>query len=128
MRPTVWSSWEAFQQASAARRRDLHDADKAAALRDARAAFDAALVDVLARVPYRTRKVGELRPERDGGQVHLAVTSDVRVEGLRRARGQTLCGEPGGRPASERPVTCTACLRRVDRHVDREQDPPELPL
>lgn len=128
MRPSVWPSWEAFQQAAEARRRDLHDQEKATVLRDARTVFDASLVDVLARVPYRTRKVGDLRPGRDGGHVHLAVTSDVAVDGIRRAAGQTLCGNPGGRPAAERPVTCTACLRLVDRHVNQEQDPPELPL
>lgn len=126
--PSVWPAWEAFRQAAEARRRDLHDAAKAEALREARAAFDAALVDVLALVPYRTRKVGDLRPGRGGGRVHLTPTSAAKVEGTRWREGQTLCGEPAGRAASGRPVTCPACLRLVERHVGREQDAPELPL
>lgn len=128
MRPQVWSAWEAFHAASEARRADVRDPAKAAALTQARAALERALVDALARVPYRTRRVAELRPGRDGGHVHLAVSGDVSVQGWRRAKGQTLCGTPTGRYAGDRPVTCTSCLRLVDRHVDQETDPPELPL
>lgn len=128
VRPRAGPAWEAFHAASEARRRDLHDPAKAAALAEARAALDRALAEVLARVPYRTRRVAELRPGRDGGHVHLAVGGDVTVQGWHRAKGQTLCGTPTGRWAGDRPVTCTACLRLLDRHVDLEADPPELPL
>lgn len=128
MRPTVWKAWEQFQEAGEARGRDLHNPAKAAALIQARSAFEESLVDVLARVSYRTRRVGDLRPGRDGGHVHLATTSDIAVQGFRRSNGQTLCGAAGGRPNQARPITCGACLRVVERHVDLEQDPPELPL
>ncbi|HEX2187696.1 MAG TPA: hypothetical protein VHG51_02300 [Longimicrobiaceae bacterium] len=128
MRPQVRPAWEAFHAASEARRQDVHDPARATALSGARAALDRALVEVLARVPYRTRRVAELRPGRDGGHVHLAVSGDVSIQGWRRAKGQTLCGEPPGRYAGDRPVTCAACLRLLDRHVDQETDPPELPL
>lgn len=128
MRPSVWSAWEQFRDAAEARRKDLHNPAKAAALVAARAALEEKLVDVLARVPYRTRKVGDVRPGRDGGHVHLAVTSDVAIAYFRRGRGQTLCGAAPGRATPERPVTCAACLRTVERHVNLEQDPPRLPL
>lgn len=128
MRPQVWPAWEAFQAASEARRQDVHNPEKAAALVEARAELDRRLAAVLARVPYRTRRVGELRPGRDGGQVHLSANAEVSIQGWRRSKGQTLCGAPPGRYAGERPVTCTACLRLLDRHVDREPDPPELAL
>jgi hypothetical protein len=127
-RPQVWPAWEAFHAASEARRTDLHDPDKAAALAQARAALDVRLAEVLARVPYRARRVGELRPGRDGGHVHLSVNSEIAIQGWHRARNQTLCGAPPGRYAGDRPVTCTACLRLLDRHVDLEPDPPELAL
>ncbi|HEV2123123.1 MAG TPA: hypothetical protein VGW38_10160, partial [Chloroflexota bacterium] len=68
MRPQVWPAWESFQAASRAREQDLHDAEKASALVAARAHLDKALAAVLARVPYRTRKVSELRPGRGGGR------------------------------------------------------------
>ncbi|MBV9774278.1 MAG: hypothetical protein JO040_10035 [Gemmatimonadetes bacterium] len=128
MRPSVWKAWEEFEAAAEARRRDQHNPEAAAALVAARAAFERTLAEVAPRVPYRTRRVGDLRPGRDGGKVHLAPTGTVAIQGFRRARGQTLCGAPGGRYEGERPVTCTACLRLLDRHVDLEQDPPELGL
>jgi|GEM_PF-2752503 len=128
MRPQVWPAWEGFQAASEARRKDLHSPEKAAALTRARSELDRAVVDVLARVPYRTRRVAELRPGRDGGDVHLAVTSDIAIQGWSRGKGQTLCGAPSGRYAGDRALTCTACLRLLDRHVDLEVDPPELAL
>ena len=128
MRPQIWPAWEAFHAAAEERRKHVHDPDKAAALVQARAALDETLAAVLARVPYPTRKVADLRPGRDGGHVHLAANADIKIQGWHRFKGQTLCGEPPGRYAGERPVTCTACLRLLDRHVDREQDPPELPL
>lgn len=124
----MWPAWEAFQDASEARRRDVHDPTKAEALTRTRTALDEALVDVLARVPYRTRRVAELRPGRDGGQVHLSVNGDVSIQGWSRAKGQTLCGTPPGRFAGDRAVSCTVCLRLLDRHVDLEPDPPELAL
>jgi len=128
VRPQAWPAWEAFQQASEARRKDVHDPEKAAALARARTALDEALVDVLARVPYRTRRVAELRPARDGGQVHLAVNGDASIQGWSRAAGQTLCGTPPGRFAGDRAVSCASCLRLLDRHVGLELDPPELAL
>ena len=128
MKPSVWNAWERFRAAGEARNKDLHNPEKAAGLVAARSALEEKLVDVLARVPYRTRKVGDVRPGRDGGHVHLAATSDVTIGDFRRSRGQTLCGAAPGRPSAERPVTCAACLRMVDRHVNLEQDPPELPL
>jgi hypothetical protein len=128
MKPQVWPAWEAFHHASEARRSDVHNAAKAQALVAARAAFDRAMAAIAPRLPYRTRKVGDLRPGRDGGHVHLAVAAEITVQGWHRVRGQTLCGAPPGRPAAERPATCTACLRMLDRHVDLEADPPELGL
>lgn len=128
MRPQVWPAWESFHAASAAWGHDLHDLEKAAALVQARDALEDSLSAVLARVPYRVRKVADLRPRRDGGQVHLAVSSEIAIEDWHRPKGQTLCGAPPGRFAGERPVTCTACLRLLDRHVDREPNPPELAL
>jgi hypothetical protein len=128
MRPQVWSAWESFQAASRARQQDMHDAEKAAALVAARADLDEALAAVLTRVPYRTRKVADLRPGRDGGQVHLALTTEISLQGWQGRKGQTLCGAAPGRYAGERAVSCTTCLRTLDRHVDLEPDPPELPL
>lgn len=128
MRPQVWPAWEAFHAASEARRKDVHDPEKAAALVQARAALDRSLAEVLARVPYRARRVADLHPGRDGGHVHLAVGAEVAVQGWHRHRGQTLCEAPPGRWAGDRPVTCAACLRLLDRHVDLEPDPPQLPL
>jgi hypothetical protein len=128
MRPQVWPAWEAFQSASEARQQNLHNPEKAAALVEARTGLERSLAAVLARVPYRTHRVAELRPGRDGGHVHLSVSAEIAIQGWRRPKGQTLCGAPPGRYAGERPVTCTACLRLVDRHVDREPDPPELAL
>ncbi|HEY0038470.1 MAG TPA: hypothetical protein VGB66_17360, partial [Longimicrobium sp.] len=126
MRPQVHPAHEAFERASAARRRDVHGAAAAAALTEARAVLERTLAEVLARVPYRARRVGDLRPGRDGGHVHLALQHDVAVGEWRRTRGQTICGDPTGRPAPERPVTCATCLRLLDRHVDLEPNPPEL--
>ncbi|HEX2095146.1 MAG TPA: hypothetical protein VHG28_22290 [Longimicrobiaceae bacterium] len=128
MRPQVWPAWEAFHAASEARRSDMHDPDKAAALVAAREELERSLAAVLARVAYRTRRVGDLRPGRDGGHVHLAVGAEVSLQGWHRARGQTLCGAPPGRYSGDRPVTCAACLRLLDRHVDLEPDPPALAL
>lgn len=128
MKPQVGPAREAFERASEARRRDVHGADGAAALTAARAALERALAEVLARVPYRARRVGDLRPGRDGGHVHLAVQHDAALPDWRRVRGQTLCGAPTGRPAPERPVSCAACIRLLDRHVDQEPSPPELGL
>lgn len=128
MRPQVWSAWEAFHTASEAWKHGLHDPGKAAALVHARDALENSLSVVLARVPYRARKVADLRPRRDGGHVHLAVSAEIAIHDWHRARGQTLCGAAPGRYAGDRPVTCTACLRLLDRHVDQEPNPPELPL
>ncbi|MBA2671211.1 MAG: hypothetical protein H0U67_12630 [Gemmatimonadetes bacterium] len=128
MRPQVWPAWESFHAASLARHQDLHDTEKAAALVAARAHLDTALAAVLARVPYRTRKVSELRPGRDGGRVHLALTTEITLQGWQGRKGQTLCGAAPGRYAGDRAVSCTTCLRMLDRHVDLEPDPPELPL
>jgi hypothetical protein len=128
MKPQAGPALEAFERASEARRRDVHSAAGAAALTTARAELDRALAGVLARVPYRARRVGDLRPGRDGGHVHLAVQHDIALGEWRRARGQTLCGDPTGRPATDRPVTCAACVRLLDRHVDLEPNPPELGL
>jgi hypothetical protein len=121
-------AWEAFRASAEARRRDLHSPDRAAALVRAREALDRAVAEALGRVPYRARRVAELRPGRDGGSVHLAVTGDTRLAGWTRRAGQTLCGEVPGRPAADRPVTCAGCLRQVERHRDAEPDPPQLPL
>ncbi len=33
-----------------------------------------------------------------------------------------------GRPAPDRPVSCAACIRLLDRHVEQEPSPPELGL
>lgn len=128
MRPQVLPAWDEFERASAARRKDVHSAALAAALTAARAALERSLDAVLERVPYRTRRVGDLRPGRDGGHVHLALVEDAAIGDWRRVRGQTLCGAAPGRPAGDRPVTCAACLRLLDRHVDAEPNPPELGL
>jgi hypothetical protein len=128
MKPQAGPAFEEFERASAARRKDLHNAALAGALTDARAALERSLAAVLARVHYRTRRVGDLRPGRDGGHVHLAVVDDAAIGDWRRVRGQTLCGAAPGRPAAERPVTCPACVRLLDRHVDAEPNPPELGL
>lgn len=128
MRPSVWPAWEAFQAAAEARRRDLHSAERAADLVEARADLDRVLAGVLARVPYRAHRVSELRDARGRGHVHLAVASEISIRGMRRSPGQPLCGAAPGRPARERPVTCRECLRLLDQHVDMEPDPPELPL
>lgn len=128
MKPQVGPAREAFERASDARRRDVHSAKGAAALTDARAALERELAEVLGRVPYRARRVGDLRPGRDGGRVHLAVQHDAVLPDWRRTRGQTLCGAPTGRPAPDRPVSCAACIRLLDRHVDQEPSPPELGL
>lgn len=128
MRPQVWPAWEAFHGASLAREQDMHNPAKAAALVAARTQLDEALAAVLARVPYRARKVADLRPTRGGGSVHLAVTKEIVLQGWQGRREQTLCGTASGRYAGERPVTCKTCLRMLDRHVDLEADPPELPL
>lgn len=128
MRPQIWPAWEAFHAASEIWGHDRHDTGNAAALVQARDALEDSLSAVLARVPYRVRKVADLRPRRDGGHVHLAVSSEIGIDDWYRPKGQTLCAAPPGRYAGERPVTCTACLRWLDRHVDREPNPPELPL
>jgi hypothetical protein len=128
MRPQVLPAWDEFERASAARRKDLHSAALAGALTAARAALERSLDEVLERVPYRARRVGDLRPGRDGGHVHLALVEDAAIGDWRRVRGQTLCGAAPGRPAGDRPVTCAACLRLLDRHVDAEPNPPELGL
>jgi hypothetical protein len=126
MRPSTAPALEAFEHAAEARRKDVHSAARAAALADAREALERALAAVLARLPYCTRRVADLRPGRDGGHVHLAVLHDVALPGWARRCGQTLCGAAPGRPAPDRPVACPACLRQADRHVDAEPAPPEL--
>jgi hypothetical protein len=113
MRPQVGPTREAFERASEARRKDVHGAAAAAALTDARAALDRALAEVLGRVAYRARRVGDLRPGRDGGHVHLAVLHDAALPDWSRRHGETLCGAPAGRPAAERPLTCAACIPRA---------------
>lgn len=128
MRPQASPAREAFQAAAEARRKDLHNPRRAAELVAARAALDEQLAAVLARLPYRTRRVGDLRPGRDGGHVHLAVAGAIQIGGWSRARSQTVCGALPGRYAADRPVTCRECLRLADQHVDLEPNPPELPL
>ncbi len=128
MRPQTTPVFEEFERAADARRRDVHSTALAAALTEARAALERGLAAVLARVPYRTRRVGDLRPSRTGGHVHLALVDDAAIGDWRRVRGQTVCGAAPGRPASDRPVTCAACIRLLDRHVDAEPNPPELGL
>ena len=127
-RRPVWAAWEAFHGASEARRSDVHDPVKSAALKDAKDVLEHQVAAALDRVPYRARAVADLRPGRDGGRVHLAVDREIAIGGWSRSVGQALCGEPAGRPAPRRPVTCAACLRLLDRHIDLEPDPPELPL
>lgn len=126
MKPSTRGARERFHAAQAARRRDFHDPELAAALVEARRELDHAVAQVGARVPYRVRMVEELRPGRGGGHVHLAVKEPVRMGDFRRERGQTLCGAVPGRGAPDRAVTCDACLQLLDRHVDLEQDPPTL--
>jgi hypothetical protein len=124
----LMEAWDDFRAAAEARRSDLRNPEKAAALVAARARLEEALKSALQRVPYRTRRVGDLRPGRDGGQVHLALAGEVSLQGWRRRAGQTLCGDAPGRPAPDRPVTCGACLRLAERHQGVELDPPELGL
>jgi hypothetical protein len=128
MRSALMQAWEEFHEAMESRRLDLQNPAKAAVLLHAREALDQALAAALERVPYRTRHVADLRPGRDGGHVHLALLEHVSLAGWGRRSGQTVCGAIPGRPAPQRPVTCTACLRQIDRHVDAEPDPPELGL
>lgn len=126
--PSALRAWEAFQRAADARARDLHDPARAADVVEARAELERALLDVLGRVPYATRRVGDLRPGRDGGRVHLAVRGAAAIGTWSRAAGQSVCGAPPGRFTGDRPVTCGACLRLLDRQVDMELNPPELEL
>jgi hypothetical protein len=127
-RPWLMPAWEAFHEATEARRTDLHDPEKAAALAAARRRLDAALAEVAARVPYRVHKAGDLRPGRGGGHVHLALREEIAIGDWTGRSGQTLCGAPAGRYAGERALSCTACIRLLDRHVGLEPNPPELPL
>lgn len=127
-RPQLMPAWDAFHAAAEARRHDVHDPDRAQALVEARGRLDRALVEVAGRVPYRVVKVGDLRPGRGGGHVHLALRDDVAIGGWTGRKGQTLCGAPPGRYAGERAPSCTACIRQLDRHVGLEPNPPELPL
>lgn len=126
MSSPLMEAWEDFRAAGEARRTDLQNPEKAAALVAARGRLDEALRAAQRRVAYRTRHVADLRPGRDGGHVHLALTSDAALPGWTRRAGQTVCGAAPGRPAADRPVTCAACLRQLDRHVDVEPAPPEL--
>ncbi len=126
MKPSVRPAFYAFREAQEERRRDLHDPAAAETLVRARAEFDAQLAEVLGRVPYGARRIGDHRPGRGGGHVHLAVREAVRIGAFRRERGQTLCEAPPGRAAADRAGSCDACLQQLDRHVDLEQDPPTL--
>ncbi len=88
MRPQIWITWEAFHTASEAWKHGMHDPSKAAALVQARDVLENSLSVVLARVPYRARKVANLRPRRDGGYANVAERASLErrtgVAGCRR--------------------------------------------
>lgn len=111
---------ERFHQAQQARRKDLHNPDKARALQQARAEWDEHAEQLRARLPFRTRKHGEAG--------HLAVVQTVELHEGTRFRGHALCGQPIGPPRRGSPPACLECLLTAERYLSQGPPPLELPL
>lgn len=114
------SAIEEFKHAQKEHARDVHDPERADALRRARLRLDLAAADLLRRVPFHVYPV---TPE-----CHYAVKEEVVLREGTRRRAQTLCGAPSGYPPRGRPAPCPACLLAAERYLVEGPPPLELDL
>ena len=109
---------EQFKQAQREHAQDVHDVERAEALRLARQQLDEHAQRTLRRLPFPVYPVTP--------QAHYAVRQEVELREGRRVRGQTLCGAQSGYPPRGHPAPCTHCLLVAERYLI--EGPPELEL
>jgi hypothetical protein len=111
---------EEFRRAQREHARDVHDRERAEALRLARVRLEQQAGAALRRLPFGVYPV---TPER-----HFAVRRDVELREGHRYRAQTLCGAPSGSPTRGQPAPCLACLHVAERFLLEGPPPLELGL
>lgn len=111
---------EQFRQAQREHGRDVHDLERAEALRLARRTLDEHAGRIIRRLPFPVYPVTS--------QGHLAVRVEVELRDGRRYRGQTLCGAPSGYPPRGHPAPCANCLLAAERYLLEGPPPLELAL
>jgi hypothetical protein len=111
---------EHFKQAQREHALDVHDAERAEALRVARQQLDDHARRTLRRLPFAVYPVTP--------QAHYAVRAEVELREGRRRPGQTLCGAQSGYPPRGHPAPCAACLLIAERYLIEGGPPLELAL
>lgn len=111
---------EEFRTAQKEHARDVHDPERAEALKQARQALENETASLLQRLPFRVIPATQER--------HLAVRESVELREGRRVKGQTLCGAPSGRPPFGHPAPCTSCLLIAEHYLLEGPPPLELDL
>ena len=111
---------EHFKQAQREHAVDVHDPERAEALRVARQQLDEHAARTLRRLPFAVYPVTP--------QAHYAVRDEVELREGRRHRGQTLCGAQSGYPPRGHPAPCASCLLIAERFLVEGPPPLELQL
>jgi hypothetical protein len=111
---------EQFKRAQRDHGQDVHDRDRAEALRLARRHLDEHAQRTMRRLPFPVYPVTP--------SAHLAVRREVELPDGRRYRGQTLCGAASGYPPRGRPAPCPNCLLVAERYLLEGPPPLQLPL
>lgn len=111
---------ERFRTAQKEHARDVHDAARAEALKEARHVLEDEAASLFRRLPFRVVPATQER--------HFAVREEVILLEGRRVKGQTLCGAPSGRPPYGHPAPCIDCLLVAERYLLEGPPPLELDL
>ena len=114
---------QAIEQCKQAQRHhavDVHDVERAEALRRAREQLEEHADRTLRRLPFGVYPVTSER--------HYAVREEVELREGRRVRGQTLCGATSGYPPRGHPAPCAECLLVAERYLLDGGPPLELGL
>ncbi len=119
-RTVLRKSIEEFRRAQKEHAQDVHNAERAEALREARQALEHETASLLRRLPFRLVLATRER--------HFAVREELLLREGRRAAGQTLCGAPSGRPPYGHPAPCPDCLLVAERYLREGPPPLELEL
>jgi hypothetical protein len=111
---------EQFRRAQREHGEDVHDPQRAEALRVARQQLDEHAQRTLRRLPFGVYPVTP--------NAHYAVRREVELREGRRFRGQTLCGAASGYPPRGHPAPCANCLLVAERYLIDGPPPLELAL